>query len=393
MTATAAIVEKVSERWPVLLLVRQLGEGGCERDAAKLVIGLDRSRFAPHIAVFHSGGYRCAEVEAAGVPILTLPVRSFLNATAWQSARQFGAYVRQHGIRLVHALDIPTSIFVAPVARAYGLPVVITSQLSYRNMYTRMQRAVLPFTDMLSTRVVVNSRAVGETLKHKAHLSEDKLYLCYNGVNPADFFPGPGIRPRSIQDATLVIGTVCVMRPEKRVHWILEAFARVHALHPVIRLLLVGSGPETAPLTALAERLGIFDVCHFEPGKANVADWMRGMDVFITASESESFPNALLEAMACGCCVIGSNVGGIPELATHGEDGLVFDSSDKDSLVEMLRRAVENGELRNRLRKQAVLTAHQRFSMRHTLERMETLYERLLEEHGCRRLEQSAAVC
>jgi glycosyltransferase involved in cell wall biosynthesis len=374
-------------------MVRQLGEGGCERDAAKLAIGLDRSRFEPHVAVFHSGGFRSAEVEAAGVPILALPVRSFLDASAWNGARQLGSYVRRHGIRLVHTLDIPLNIFAAPVARAYGLPVVITSQLSYRNMYPRLHRAVLRVTDRLSNRVVVNSRAVGETLKRDFGLPDEKLFLCYNGVNPSEFFPGPGIRPPTIQDASIVVGSVCVMRPEKRVHWILQAFARVHAQHPGARFLLVGSGPETAGLKAMCQKFGLSDVCHFEPGQANVADWMRGIDVFITASESESFPNALLEAMACGCCVIGSSIGGIPELITDGEDGLVFDTNSLDDLVEKLESVVADAALRNQLREQAVVTAHERFSMRHTLERVESLYQTLLEQQGCRRLERSAAVC
>ena len=390
MSATAAIVEKVSERWPVLILVRQLGEGGCERDAARLAVGLDRRRFDPHVAVFYSGGFRSAEVAAAGVPILSLPVRSFLNATAWRGGRELGAYIRQHGIRLVHALDIPLSIFTAPVARIYGVPVVLTSQLSYRNMYTRAQQAALRITDVMSTRVIVNSRAVGESLQ-RAHLPEDKLFLCYNGVNPGEFFPGPGIRPASIENATVVAGTVCVMRPEKRVDWLVDAFARVQARHPGIRLLLVGSGPETAGLMAACERLGVRNLCHFEPGQASVADWMRGIDVFVTGSVSESFPNALLEAMACGCCAIGSNVGGIPELITHGEDGLVFDANSRDSLFETLDRAIADADLRDRIRKQAVVTAHQRFSMRNSLERMEGLYQNLLEEHEGRRPERSAA--
>src|ERR1035441_7122331 len=123
------------EKWPVLILVESLSHGGCERDAAKIAVGLDRSRFEPHVAVFHTGGYRTREVEAAGVPILSLPVRSFLNSTVWLAARQLGAYIRQHRIQLVHAFDVPVDIFGAPVARFYKVPVMVTAQLSYRNMY------------------------------------------------------------------------------------------------------------------------------------------------------------------------------------------------------------------------------------------------------------------
>ncbi len=383
----------MGEKWPVLIMVRSLGEGGCERDAAKLAIGLDRSRFEPHLAVFYDGGYRTPEVEAAGVPILSLPVRSFLNSTALDGARKMGAYIRRHGIQLVHALDIPFTIYGAPVARFYGVPVIITSQLSFRDMYSPLHRATLRVTDWLSDRVVVNSRAVADTLQRQYHLRADKVFLCYNGVNPDQFRPGPGLRLPALENASLVIGAVCVMRPEKRVDWILQAFAKLHPLHPGAHLLLVGSGSETTALMKLRDRLGLHDVCHFEPGTPNVADWMRTMDVFVASSVSESFPNALLEAMACGCCVIGSSVGGIPELITHRQDGLVFDWNSHDHLFEMLNLACTDTDLRSRLRQQAVLTAHQRFSMRNTLDRMESLYQTLLDEQGCPRLEGSAAVC
>ena len=179
---------------PVLLLVRSLGHGGCERDAAKIAIGLDRNRFEPHIAVFHDGGFLNPHVEAAGVPVLSLPLRSFLNSSLFVAARKMGAYVRQHGIRLVHAFDVPSDIFAAPVARWYGVPAVVTSQLSYRSMYPPSERAALKLTDWLSDRIVTNSQAVGESLRRTAGFPADKLYLCYNGVDPWTFYPGPGIR-------------------------------------------------------------------------------------------------------------------------------------------------------------------------------------------------------
>ena len=96
--------------------------------------------------------------------------------------------------------------------------------------------------------------------------------------------------------------------------------------------------------------------------------------------------------MACGCCVIGSNVGGLPELITNREDGLVFESSSVAELTAALRLAAGDAELRQRLRREAVLTAHDRFSMKITLERTEALYESLLDQPAAARLEQSAAL-
>ena len=105
---------------------------------------------------------------------------------------------------------------------------------------------------------------------------------------------------------------------------------------------------------------------------------MRATDIYVNSSVSESFPNGLLEAMTCGCCAIGSRVGGIPELITHGEDGLVFDSARQEDLTNMLRLAVTDRELREKMQAKAIVTARERFSIAIAARRVEALYEELL---------------
>jgi L-malate glycosyltransferase len=92
----------------------------------------------------------------------------------------------------------------------------------------------------------------------------------------------------------------------------------------------------------------------------------------------------LLEAMACGCCAIGSKVGGIPELITHREDGLIFDSGRLDDLAAMLRLATTDGPLRERLQAKAAVTARERFSIAIATRRVESLYEELLSSASSR---------
>jgi glycosyltransferase involved in cell wall biosynthesis len=371
-------------------MVRSLDHGGCERDAAKIAIGLDRTRFEPHVAVFHEGGFRTPEVLAAGVNVVHVPVTSFGNLSTVRGARILGDYVREHKIRLIHAFDVPTDLFAAPVARWYRVPRVITSQLSFRDMYPPRERAALRVTDWLSDAVVVNSQAVGKSLESEAKLSPSKIYLSYNGVNTEHFYPGPANRPEAFRDASVIVGSVCVMRSEKRMDWVLRSFAEVFREDGKARLLFVGSGPEVEPLQNLRDSLGLTDVCMFVPGQAEVADWMRTLDIYINSSYSESFPNGLLEAMACGCCVIGSNVGGIPELVTHRRDGLIFDSKKPEELTAMMRTAVLDPALRTRLREQAAATARERFSMKIALARTEALYLKVLETRNGKPQEMNA---
>jgi glycosyltransferase involved in cell wall biosynthesis len=368
-------------------MVRSLDHGGCERDAAKIAIGLDRSRFEPHVAVFHEGGFRTPEVLAAGVDVVHVPVTSFGNSSTVRGARILRDYVRKHEIQLMHAFDVPTDLFGAPVARLLRVPRVITSQLSFRDMYPPRERAALRVTDWLSDAVVVNSQAVGTSLEREARLSPRKIYLSHNGVDTAQFHPGPPNRPEPFRDASVIVGSVCVMRSEKRMDWVLRSFAEVFKEDGQARLLFVGSGPEVEPLTKLRDSLGLTDVCMFVPGQAEVADWMRSLDVYINSSWSESFPNGLLEAMACGCCPIGSNVGGIPELITHMQDGLIFDSKNPEELTAMMRAAVLDPPLRTRLRQEAARTARERFSMKIALERTESLYLKVLGKRNGKPLE------
>ena len=91
-------------------------------------------------------------------------------------------------------------------------------------------------------------------------------------------------------------------------------------------------------LEALRDRLNLQNDMLLAPATSDVAAWMRSMDIFVLPSTSESFSNALLEAMACGCCVIGSRVGGTPELICDQASGLLFDSGDLDGLVAWSER-------------------------------------------------------
>ncbi len=359
-------------------MVQSLGHGGCERDAAKIAMGLDRERFQVHVGVLREGGFRVPEVVAAGIPVVHLPLTSFMNASVVRAARVLGSYVREHRIRLIHCFDVPTDIFGAPAARWHRVPHVLTSQLSYRELVLARERALLRVSDRLSDFVVVNSQAVGDSLVAEFRLPADKVFLCYNGVDTSTFFPAPVPRPEALSDSSVIVGTVCVMRPEKRVDWIVRAFAAALEVHKGARLLLVGSGPEVPHLQGLTRELGVEHACMFVPGQADVVDWLRTIDVYINSSRSESFPNALLEAMACGCCVIGSKVGGIPELIAHGINGLTFDRDSPAALTEALEQVVADTALRNVFRERAALTAKEQFSMKHNLQRMDALYSKLL---------------
>ncbi len=368
--------------WPVLLLVRELGIGGCERDLTKIALGLDRRRFSPHVGCFHPEGLRTAELRAAGVPIVAFPVRSFHSRSALLGLRRMGTYMERHGIRLVHSFDVPMNIFGMPAARLFQVPVAISSQLSHRDLLRPVSRLAVRLTDQLADAIVVNCEAMRRHLVEDEKVPGGRVYLCYNGVDTRIFHPLDRRRSPPVAEASLVIGVVCALRLEKRLDLLLEAFAQVRSLAPGMRLLVVGSGPELPALKALSRRLGVAGECVFQPATSEVASWLRAIDIFVLPSVTEAFSNALLEAMACGCCPVGSRVGGTPELIADEERGLLFEPGDAADLAAKLARLIAQEGLRRRLAEAAAAFARDRLSIEKAVRRTEALYAALLERAG-----------
>jgi glycosyltransferase involved in cell wall biosynthesis len=184
-----------------------------------------------------------------------------------------------------------------------------------------------------------------------------------------------------LRDADFVIGCVCVLRPEKSLGTLLQAFSMVRHDRPGMKLVLVGSGPELEPLRKLSTELGIDGQCLFCPATDDVPSWLRALDIFVLPSVSEAFSNSLMEAMACGCCAIASNVGGNPELVRHGETGLLFDCGSAAGLARNLRLTLADDALRSRLATAGSEWVSVNLSQAAAARKMEEIYLQNLGEH------------
>ena len=174
---------------PVLLMVRELGPGGTERQMTEIAKHLDRSQFSPYVGCFHSDGMRGDELEAAGIPVVRFPVKSLVSPGVLSGAREMGQFLRRNRIRIVHAFDVPMNIFGVPVARFVGTPVVISSQRAYRELVSPVHRRLLRLCDRLSTATVVNCHAIERHLVDDHGVPSRKIELCYNGLDPLTFYP------------------------------------------------------------------------------------------------------------------------------------------------------------------------------------------------------------
>jgi L-malate glycosyltransferase len=363
--------------WPVLLMVRELGLGGSERQTVETARALDRSEFSPHVACLHSEGLRRRDLEDAGVPILALPARTLFGWSAINAARLLRRYLRAHSIQLVHTFDTPSNLLGVPVARLARTPVVLSSQRADRGLTVPWGRRLLRITDRMASGVVVNCQALVRHMVQDEGVESSRVLLCHNGIDTDTFQPGPSpLRSTILKDAEVVVGIVCGLREEKRLDLLLQAFARIAA--PGRKLVIVGSGPLRGEIEALASRLSLQPYCHFEPATTAVTEWLRAIDVFVLPSRSEALSNSLMEAMACGCAVIASDTGGNPELVSPESTGLLFTSGDVEALTAALLRLADDPALRASLGARAASFIRERFTLAIAAERMGGIYREML---------------
>jgi glycosyltransferase involved in cell wall biosynthesis len=365
---------------PVLMMVSELDAGGIERDVARAAMSLDRRIFEPHVAAFYPFGMRYNELRAAGIPILDLPVRSLKSPETLKFAIELRRYLKNKAIQVFHAWDSSAILFGIPVAKLSGTPILVSSVLGHRSLRSRRTLALVRAIDPLSDAVVTNCQFLASHLIKDEKLAASKVHVCHNLVDTQVFTPT--IESNDTDRTTTTIGTVACLRPVKNIEMLMCAFARLRDTHRAIRLLIVGSGPCYPALEALRTRLSLKDSCRFVPSTPNVVDWLHSIDVFVSTSRLEGMSNALLEAMACACAIVATDVGGTPELLGSNERGLLCRSEDVADLVEKIETLLQHPSMRTELAARAAQFVREKMTLQQSVCCIASLYQRLLAGHG-----------
>lgn len=175
-----------------------------------------------------------------------------------------------------------------------------------------------------------------------------------------------------------VIIHVSNFRTVKRVPDVVQAFSEIANKLPA-RLLLVGDGPEMSVVSKLVCSLGIRDKVCFLGKQENLEELYSISDLMLLLSEKESFGLVALEAMACGVPCIGTNVGGIPEVISEGENGYICELGDIETCADKAIKLLLNDELHQEFALNAMKTAKTKFAADQIVSQYEDIYYGLLE--------------
>ncbi len=376
----------------VLELVARLEIGGSEGQAVRLLEGLDRTRFAPHVACLRAGGPLLAAIEARGIEVTAYPAPHLYGPSALRQQLRLAAALRSDHIDIVHATGFYTNVFAIPAARLARTPVIIGSVREQTDQWSPAQVAANRVALALADCIVVNASSVRDSLVEHG-FPPHKVRVIRNGIDVGRFARRRGAG--ALRDelgwpaGTPIVAVISRVAPKKGIEQFLEAAARVAASRRDARFLVVGDGAivrdgEALPggrrggLEARAAELGIADRVRFTGFRLDVPELLAQIDIAVVPSLSEALSNSLLEAMAAAAPVVATRVGDHERVVQDGVSGLLVPPGDVDALVKRILQLLGDPARAARLGEAARATVHARFSGDRMVRETEALYTELL---------------
>ena len=386
-----------SKRYNILYLDSGSGIGGGQRSLLLLLKHLDATRFRSFLGCL-GDSMLAAAARKAGHPVIPLDlpkqhdkgdkVRRFTFDDITRDLLQLKVIfqllwvLEEKQIDLIHANSLAAGLIGGIAAKLYGVPIVMHKR--YATAY-----GVLDWLcEKLLDRVILVSEAT-----RWAFAPHSKQTLIYNGVelsalrlplSPPRWRGGKTLwADLNLDPDALLIGIVTRITPEKGIHLLIEATAKLKASSSV-QLLVVGGPyfPKDAEyidsLKVQAEKLGIADRVIFTGFLEDIQAILSLLDVVLLASTiPEACPRTIIEAMAAGVPVIATPLGGSKELVTP-ETGILVPAEDPDAFAAAITQLAEDNERRKQMGKACRLRAEQLFCATQNARLTEDLYLDLL---------------
>lgn len=366
----------------ILFIIIQMKMGGSERLVCDLVRNLDRDLFNPHVAWFYEEK-PLKEFEQLGIPLFYVPkVKRFDFATM----HRIGRIIKENRIQVVNAHH-----FLSMVYSFYGTKVVNNVRLVYTEhseweiqaiswKWLIAGRNLLRYTDA----VVGISNKVKDCLQDTFNLPKNKTHAIPNGVD-CKLFSVPQDKNHyktkcGLDGGDIVIGIVANLKKNKNHIFLLKSFKNLLLQNNKLKLLIIGQGFKDDPegsekdIQSFIKEAGLDDEVSLMGGRSDVPDLLKAMDIFCLVSYKEGLPISLIEAMATGLPVVGTDVAGIKDVIIPHENGFLVELNDEEQLIQALNRLIDAPSLRHKFGTKSRKLADQSYALENCMKQYQLLF-------------------
>lgn len=385
-------VSASARKYKIAYLIDGLSMGGAERLMVPILKHLSRAFFEPYVCALQAkdGNPMAAELEALDVPVECLNIRHLRDLDAIPRLTRYLKGIRAD---LVHTQLEAANILGNISAKLLRLPSVCTIHVMPSlavKPKTRLHQKVEWFIlRNFCDRVISVSEEARKYHIQISGSSTGQTTTIYNGIDLLAFFPAdhPAQRDAVRKELRIppnanVLVTVAVLRPPKGIQFMIRALPAVLASHPNTHYLVVGDGPHQDALIQEANKAGVSQRVIFAGMRQDVPRILAASDIFVLPTLTEALPTVLAEAMAARLPIVASRVGGIPEMVTNGQNGLLLAPQDQDGLASACKHLLDNPEKRLDMGAEGWKIVSRKFNINRQVEQLEELYTEQLQAYG-----------
>jgi glycosyltransferase involved in cell wall biosynthesis len=359
--------------------------GGGEMATLRMARALAERRRCRPVALCRASPTIVRAFEAASIETVPFTPAEFSYRRGWPYFRSVGRMVRtirSHQIDLVHCSDLMGAYQAAFAARVARVPVVCHVRSSFPPDEIPLHHK-LPLAAV--DHFLFVSRAVWRNFDRIRRVGADRGTVVYDAAPSQDPTsaddPARLRREIGLPEHAPVIGMVARIAPEKDFETLVAAMRSVVRERPDARLLLVGACQDAAyaaRLRQLVQAMGLGERVSWTGFRRDVAALMRAMDIVVLATHTEGFSLVILEAMEQCRPVVATRVGGVPEIVSDGENGLLHERQDADGLARAILRLLADRPFADELARRGHMFARAQFTMDRTLDAVTGVYDRFL---------------
>jgi L-malate glycosyltransferase len=362
------------------LATREGVTGGTERQIIQIINRLDREKFKPILV--------CLQ-EFVKTPLWALincekyiyhvySLRSFQGILKFIS---FIWFLKKHRINIVQTFFIDSIIFGVLAAKCAGIHNILSWRRDMGFWYDKTFLKILHFANRFTKRILVNSRSIKDFVIENEKIPAGRIDIIYNGIDISDIEAQKPISLAgefdNIEKGERIVGIVGNFNREvKRFDLFIKAAAIVAAQCESVRFLVIGGGEleKEKKLKELAKKLKIADRLIFMGKRDNAIPYIKNFNIGVLTSDSEGFPNAVLEYMACSVASVATNVGGNQELIQNGKTGVLVPKGDPEALARAIIELLEDNDYREQLGRNAKACVSSKYSWEKKIREIENYY-------------------
>jgi len=358
----------------IVHLVEDLNIGGLERVIATIALKINKGRFNIKVWCLVKGGEIFDELKDKSVDVEVLGMRRFYGPLFYI---MLAKKLKDNDIHIVHTHGIAAN-GIGRIAAVFARTPVIIKHI-HTLCVKQSYKSILKnrFLNIFTHKIVCCSKAVADFVVEKEKVNPKKVIVIYNGVDIEKFKGKEGSMRRK---EAFTIGCIASLYPHKGHKYLLEAVKKViDNTHKKIKLIIVGDGILRNSLEEYARELGIQEFVEFKGVIYDITSVITTFDVVVLpSSEREGLGLSLIEAMAAAKPVIGTDIGGIPEVIKDRYNGLLVPPKNSNVLAQSIIYLLENREERMLMGENGLKMAKEKFSSQSMVAEIEQLYIKLL---------------